>query len=193
MVLPDQIGEFGRRVKCSKCNNVWHQKLDVSITFEPISMTPIMHNMQMGRGVNLPALLPIKIPQYLYFLPILLISLILFLSVILFQDTFGIPSILTIGQPSITDVHINNNKDDAKIILSYKVINFSDNEVKMPLVRIRLFDKKHNMLKSHIVDQTQILLAPKQYLNIKTEFPSAPKSAQQVEITLGNKLDFILR
>ena len=61
MVLPDQIGEFGRRVKCSKCNNVWHQKLDVSYAFEPITMTPIMQNMQMGRGVNLPALLPITL------------------------------------------------------------------------------------------------------------------------------------
>lgn len=193
MVLPDQIGEFGRKVKCSKCNNIWHQKLDVSIKLEPISMTPIMHNTQMGRGVNLPALLPVKIPKYLYFLPLILISLILFLSVILFQDIFGVTSLLTIGEPSITDVHIDSNKDDSKITLSYKVINFSDHEVKMPLVRIRLFDQKHNLLKSHIVDQTQILLAPKQYLNIKTEFPSAPKSAQQVDITLGNKLDFILR
>jgi len=193
MVLPKQIGEFGRKVKCSKCDHIWHQYLNSPMKTESTHNTHSIANSRLGNGVNLPALLPIKIPQYLYCLPILLISLIIFLSVILFQDKFGIQSFLILGEPCVTDIHVENNKDQAKIILSYKIVNFSDNQIKMPLIRIRLFDSNNKMLKSHIVDQTKISLSPKQYINIKTEFPSAPKHAKKIDITLGNRLDFMLR
>src|SRR5690242_16472742 len=124
MVLPEQIGNFGRKVKCSKCGHIWHQKLANQLKLEPVmdfdeSYTPP----SFGNGVNLPALLPIKIPEYLYFLPFILIGLIITLSIILFQDSFGINSVLNQPKLNIKDIHVENQKDLGKVIISYKVMN----------------------------------------------------------------------
>jgi predicted Zn finger-like uncharacterized protein len=194
VILPEQIGASGRKVKCSKCGNIWHQLLKDHGRLEPMatantdSVRPIF-----GSGINLPALLPIKIPQYLYTLPILLISLIIALSIILFPDMFGIQPLTNSNELSVKDVHVENSKDADKIIISYKIANSSNYVKVMPLVRIRLFDENKRILKSHIDNQTNVSLAPKQYISIKTEFSSVPPSTEHVDITLGNKIDFILR
>ena len=193
MVLPEQIGPMGRKVKCSNCSHIWHQRLKESqLRVEPVfaidnKFTPS------GNGVNLPALLPIKIPAYLYTMPFVVIIMIILLCFILFQDKFGVPSIANQKELNISDVHIENIADIGKMIVSYKVVNNSDHETAMPLVRIRLFDKNKRVIKSHLADQTNVTLAPKQFLNIKTEFVSAPSATQEIDITLGNRLDFILR
>ena len=194
MVLPEQIGNFGRKVKCSKCGHIWHQKLTSQLRLEPImdfdsSYTPPV----IGNGVNLPALLPIKIPPYLYFLPFILIALIIALTIILFPNSFGLSSALNNPKLNIKDVHVENQKELGKVTISYKVMNSSARNLAMPLVRIRLIDKNDRAVKSYVEDKTNVVLSPNQYVNIKTEFVSVPPSAKDIDITLGNRLDFILR
>lgn len=194
VILPEQIGVGGRKVKCSKCGNIWHQLLKDQCQVEPM-ITANSENAKpiFGSGINLPALLPIKIPQYLYILPLLLISLIIALSIILFPNIFGIQSLTKTNELSIKDVRVENNKNVDKLIINYKIVNSSNYVRAMPLVRIRLLDEKKRIIKSHIDNQTNVNLAPKQYISIKTEFNSLPPSTEQVDITLGNKIDFILR
>jgi predicted Zn finger-like uncharacterized protein len=195
MVLPEQIGNFGRKVKCSKCAHIWHQKLTSQLKMEPLVMnfdnsyTPPV----IGNGVNLPALLPIKIPEYLYFLPFILIGLIITLSVILFPNIYGIDSALNHPKLNIKDIHVESQKELGKVIISYKVMNSSPKNIQMPLVRIRLIDKNSRPVKSYVEDKTSVTLLPNQYVNIKTEFVAVPASTKNIDITLGNRLDFILR
>lgn len=146
-----------------------------------------------GNGVNLPALLPVKIPEYLFFLPFILIGLIISLTVILFPNIYGISSVLNHPKLNIKDVHVENQKELGKIIISYKVMNSSFKNLQMPLVRIRLIDKNNRAVKSYTDDKTNVTLSPNQYLNIKTEFVAVPASTKNIDITLGNRLDFILR
>lgn len=194
MVLPEQIGNFGRKVKCSKCGHIWYQKLSTQLRLEPVmdfdsSYTPPT----IGNGVNLPALLPIKIPGYLYFLPFILIGLIIALTIILFPNSFGLSSALNNPKLSIKDIHVENQKELGKVTISYKVMNSSAKSLAMPLVRIRLIDKNDRAVKSYVEDKTNVVLSPNQYVNIKTEFVAVPPSAKDIDITLGNRLDFILR
>lgn len=193
VLTPEQIGAEGRRVKCSKCSHVWHQKLDANVKIEPLLSPMPMQDIQLGNGVNLPALLPIKIPVYMYVMPVLLLIATLFMLVAMFPDKLGIESILSNKHLSVKDITVNHQKDLGKITVSYKVFNASNKEAKMPLIRVRLFDKSNRVLKSSIVDHTQIDLAPKQYLLIKTEFAPAPPSAESVDVMIGNKIDFIFR
>lgn len=195
VVTAEQIGVQGRSVKCSKCANIWHQKLDNQLKIEPVitqdnTIQPIK---PIGNGVNLPALLPIRIPPYLYVLPFFMLGMIIFMFVMLFPNLFGFDSILNNKHLAIKDIQVDNQKDLGKITVSYKVLNSSENDVKMPLVRIRLFDKDNRVIKSLVDDHTNIDMSPNQFIQIRTEFVPAPPSTDSIDIMIGNKIDFILR
>ncbi len=194
IVSEEQIGAYGRKVKCSKCSNIWHQTLKDHLKLEPVIASSLVPPApQFGAGVNLPALLPVKIAGYLYIFPLALISLIIFLAILIFPQRFGINPAQSFNGLSIQDVQVQNYKEQHKIIISYKVVNSTKHEVTMPLIRVRVFDKNNRVVKSHIANQNNVNLAPKQYISIKTEFNSMPPSTEQVDITLGNKLDFVIR
>lgn len=193
VVNSEQIGKHGRKVKCSKCSHVWHQRLENQIKIEPTLAQSVPEITPLGNGVNLPALLPIKIPSYLYGLPVLLIGMIIFMVVTLFPNIFGISSILNDQNLSIRDLQIVNDKELNKITVAYKVLNSSDKNIKMPLVRIRLFDSNNRVIKSRIDDYSKIELAPSQNVSINTEFVPAPPATENIDVTIGSKLDFILR
>lgn len=195
VVAYEQLGEKGRKVKCSKCLHIWHQEPDISteaieqviaISSKPIMAEPI------GNGVNLPALLPIKIPAYLYTTPFLLLVMIIVIFVMLFPNFFGVKSLLNDDFLSIKDVSISNEQTKNKLLVSYKVLNAADFSTQMPLVRIRLLDKTKRVIKSHIVDHTNIKLSPRQFVLIKTELP-ASASTESIDLMIGNRMDFILR
>ncbi len=192
VVTPEQIGKHGRKVKCSKCSHIWHQKLDSPMRIEPTVLAPIEAT-PLGNGVNLPALLPIRIQPYLYALPFFMMAMILFMLTMLFPNNLGFDSLLNSKKLSVHDIKIENHKDLNKITVSYKVMNNSKKNLKMPLVRIRLFDGNSRILKSLIDDHTNIDMSPNQFIQVKTEFVPAPPSAKEIDIMIGNKVDFILR
>jgi len=188
VISPDQIGANGRKVKCSKCGTIWHQKPEDNARIEPIisplELTPL------GNGVNLPALMPTKIPTFLYIMPVILISLSILMSILLFSGSIDT---MLMTNVTIEDTKISHEKELNKISLSYKVMNSSNKEINMPLVRIRLLDKDYRVLKSNIENRSKLKLSPGQFIQVKTEFVPVPKNTESVDIMLGNKLDFILR
>lgn len=192
VVTPDQIGPQGRKVKCSKCSHVWHQTLNDQVKIEPL-LTPPSTPIPLGNGVNLPALLPVKIQPYLYISPAVMLILIIFMSIMIFPNALGINSLLNSNSLTIKDVEIDNQQELGKITVSYKVHNISDKAVKMPLVRIRLFDGNNRIIKSMVDDHTKIDMSPNQFIQIKTEFVPAPQNTESLDIMLGNKVDFIIR
>lgn len=191
VVTAEQIGAQGRKVKCSKCGNVWHQKLENNLRIEP-SITPVtIEATPLGNGVNLPALVPIKISPFLYGMPVILIGMIIFMSINLFPNVFRMSSILNNENLSIKDLQITNDKELNKITVAYKVLNSGKKTVKMPLVRIRLFDKNNRVIKT-LIDDRSMTMTPSQNISLKAEFIPAPANTENIEIMLGNKLDFFL-
>ena len=193
VVTPEQIGKEGRKVKCSKCSHVWHYKLADQLRIEPIITQPIAAT-PLGNGINLPALLPIKIQPYLYVMPVVMIGLIIFMLIMVFPTSLGINTLLNSNNLSIKDVQVQNQKDLDKITISYKIYNSASTIVKMPLVRIRFFDKNGKIVESKIDDQNiNVDMSPHQFIQIKTELVPAPSAADSIDIMIGNKIDFILR
>lgn len=202
VVTPIQIGPKGRRVRCSKCNHGWfvdalEEKLPDNIA-EPSSIIPdrVSGGSAGGflPGVNLPALLPINIPFYLYAIPTILTVLIIFGCVVLFQDKLSFLGFAGTSEDlSVHDINIDYNRKDGDITASYKIVNSAQKFVPVPLIRIRLLDKDHRALKTHITSNPNVDLAPKQYVGIRTNFADAPPNVEFIDISLGNRLDFILR
>jgi predicted Zn finger-like uncharacterized protein len=192
VVTSEQIGKHGRKVKCSKCSHIWHQRLDDQVRVEPTLTMPSVTT-PLGNGVNLPALLPIKIPHYLYMTPVLMLGLIILMLAMLFPNNLGFESLLNSNDLHIKDIQIENQKYLEKITVAYKVHNTSLKEVKMPLVRIRLFDKNNRIIKTLIDDHTDRDMAPNQFIKIEAEFVPAPPAADSIDIMIGNKIDFIIR
>ncbi len=189
VVTAEQIGKEGRKVKCSKCLHIWQQHPPEQLRVEP-KIESSTKTLPLGNGVNLPVLLPVKIPAHLlYGLPILLVSMIIFMFTILFQDNFVLPSILNTKDLIISD--ISYQRTLGKTAINYKVSNLSDKSVKIPLIRIRVFDKNHRLINFRIDDHSNIKLSPSQNVVIKTELEDVPPHAN-IDIMIGNKLDFIL-
>ncbi|MBN8522447.1 MAG: zinc-ribbon domain-containing protein [Rickettsiales bacterium] len=189
-VTAEQIGKNGRKVKCSKCFHIWHQKPLGQVKIEPKVELVSTKTPPLGNGINLPVLLPIKVPGHLlYGLPILLISMIIFMVTILFQDSFVLPSILNNQNLVISDVRPYQHLD--KTIINYKVTNLSSKSVKVPLIRIRIFDKNNRIISSRIENHNNIKLAPSENIILSTELVNIPPHAN-IDIMIGNKLDFIL-
>jgi len=189
VVTAEQIGKEGRKVKCSKCLHIWQQHPPEQLRVEP-KIESSTKTLPLGNGVNLPVLLPVKIPAHLlYGLPILLVSMIIFMFTILFQDNFVLPSILNTKDLIISDVSYQRTL--GKTAINYKISNLSDKSVKIPLIRIRVFDKNHRLINFRIDDHNNIKLSPSQNVVINTELEDVPTHAN-IDIMIGNKLDFIL-
>jgi predicted Zn finger-like uncharacterized protein len=192
VVTAEQIGD-GKKVRCSKCSHVWHQTLDKNVRIEPIVAAPEVVRTELGKGVNLPALLPVRVSPFLYGLPFLLIGMIIFMMVTLFPSIFQDYSFLNNKELNIYDLQIVKNKDLGKIIVAYKVINSSKHNVNIPLVRIRLFDKNNKLIEFKIDDYSKVELVPSQDATITSEFMLGPVEAENIDVMLGNELDFMLR
>ena len=201
VVTAAQIGPKGRRVRCSKCSHGWfveaqidEQKPDIA---EPSAIIPDRVGggaFAFMPGVNLPALLPINIPVYLYILPAILAIGIIFSCMVLFQDKLSFLGLSgTSDSLSVHDINIDYNRKDGSIVANYKIVNGAQKFVPVPLIRIRLLDKDHRALKSHITHNPNVDLAPKQYVGIRTNFADAPPNVEFIDISLGSRLDFILR
>ena len=189
-VTAEQIGKNGRKVKCSKCFHIWHQKPLGQVKIEPKVELVSTKTPPLGNGINLPVLLPIKVPAHLlYGLPILLVSMIIFMVAILFQGSFVIPSILNNKDLTISDIY--NQQELGKTTINYKVTNLSNKSIKIPLIRIRVFDKNNRLINSRIENHNNIKLAPSENIILSTELVNIPPHAN-IDIMIGNKLDFIL-
>ncbi|XVN43377.1 MAG: zinc-ribbon domain-containing protein [Candidatus Rickettsia vulgarisii] len=215
MVPQEQLGTIGRRVKCSKCQSTWYQLVD-SVTndqpqntennqqIEPSKIdnnvdnskinpsTPNERPIYLSKGTNLPALLPLKISQRSYIVPILLISIILLL---LFHDKFNLLALSKLNNNLliIDNIKTELNTNAKQVKVSYKITNNYNYNITIPLIRIRLLNEKHVVIKSYILEQKNIKLSPKQHIEINTNLYSVPASSNSLDIMLGNNLDFILQ
>ncbi len=189
-----KIGLYGDKVKCSNCLHIWHYGFNKEKIPPIITTTNNTEDISDNKTeINLPALMPEKIPLYLYALPFLIIGCIIFMATIIFAPLEWINSILNNTDLMINDVKIDHQKESSKIIITYKILNSSSEPIKIPLVRIRLLDQSNRIIKSKIDNHKHINIGPNQHIHISSEFYPIPKTVDNVDIMLGNKIDFLLR
>ncbi|MGI4776275.1 MAG: zinc-ribbon domain-containing protein [Janthinobacterium lividum] len=201
VVSPSQIGNGGRKVKCSKCNHIWHQgslnqfEPESGIYDENIDTDYALyaHREFYGSGANLPALLPAKASTKRPLVSFILACLIIILATLLFQNDLNYNYLSNSTGLDIKNVQIKNQEELGKIMVTYDIVNNSASKAKIPLIKIRLFDKNNRIIRTYITDQKRDTIAPGQALNIKKEFDSLTIFVKNIDITIGNQLDLILR
>nr|WP_253308088.1 MJ0042-type zinc finger domain-containing protein [Rickettsia endosymbiont of Ceutorhynchus assimilis] len=198
-VFNEQIGINGRKVKCSKCRHIWHQKLDYNATkltdFAKIEETPEaittpFKNEFYTEGSGLPALLPRKPPNYSFF-SLLWISFIIFSSIILLEDNCRF--LVRYDQLKIDHIVIQDIKNPDRIKISYAVTNPSSYQISNLIFRVRIIDKNRKILDSYVTNKMNINILPDQTINMAIELDGLPPFAEYLDITIGNKFDFLFK
>lgn len=193
-VSPQQIGEAGRRVKCSKCKNVWHATIDQNKIPNDEIIARRIQDQKYVSGSNLPAVIPIKIPNLLYYLPGVLLTLIIVSIFTLYPSMYNITGIYgPMNVPEglkIEQVIHDFNKERNHVSVEYSVINRSNSPQKVPLVQLKLIDKDDNVLRTAYADGNGMILEPNKMVRAKSEFNDVKSTSKFVEIALGSRLKF---
>lgn len=196
-VSPAQIGATGRRVKCSKCKNIWHATIpSENFLSQQILAERIDHQVQVA-GSNLPAVIPIKISKILWAAPGFLTFLILATLWMFFPNVTS--KIGLCGSMCIDDgIRIENvkhsyNQLNQSVILEYNIANRTSEKQKIPLVELKLFDKTGALLRKAYTENSGIELVPNSTIKGKAQFDMISPNAQKVAISLGSRLKFWLR
>ncbi len=196
-VSPAQIGATGRRVKCSKCKNIWHATLpEENFLSQQILVERIEHQIKVP-GANLPAVIPVKISKILYAAPGIL-TLLIFMTIWMFFPSFtskiGMCGSMCIDEGMrIENIHHSYNQLNQNVTLEYSIANRTSEKQKIPLVELKLLDKSGGVLRKAYTENAGLEIAPNTIIKGKAQFDMVSPNAEKVMISLGSRLKFWLR
>lgn len=197
VISESQIGTNGRKVRCSKCKHIWHADTNqVDGILDAIQKTENIEShvsKSSSNAVHLPAVIPIERHiTYKNHSNILLIGMITLLCTMLFASKFGYTELTQKHSVIIEDLAMEKDSDTNKIILKYKAYNNSKYTTKVPLLKVQLMDSNHKVLKTQIINNKKVKLYPNKFVWIKTDLLHSPKNTENIQVILGNRLDFLL-
>lgn len=190
------IGKNGRKARCSKCKHVWfvapeNKGKDVSKKQSINNKKPITAETKFydGNARLLPAVITTdnKKDSNFCFYKTILIFLGLFL--ILLFDIVDFGQFKFSNDFSVSDINATS-LDSNRIKVSCKIYNNTSKTMDLPIIRFRFYNKQSKIIERKLVENKLIKLEPKQSIDITKEFNTR---AANVDVTLGSKLDFILR
>lgn len=201
IVLDNQIGINGRRVKCSKCRHIWYQKLDYNTSklsdfdkdkVEAIK-TPIKNGYNNHFSANVPVILPYISPKRKYnVFPLLWTSFIIFCLAILLLDRFKVLS--KYDQLKIEEIKLGTSHREGVIKMFYKLSNNSDYLISNPLIKVKAMDGNNRALDEYIsITKLKAKIPPKQNTYVEMEIRGLPVTAKYIDVTIGNKIAFLLK
>ncbi|MDX1917140.1 MAG: zinc-ribbon domain-containing protein [Rickettsiaceae bacterium] len=199
-VLPAQIGTTGRRVKCSKCRNIWHASIPGhAIVKEDIIVQKTIISNSIT-GANLPTVIPIEISIMLYCLPFMLLGLILSTIWILypdFTDKIGVCGSMCAGKNMRVENVIYELQESSNTLnVKYNITNAGSVAAVLPLVHIFVTDKHNVKLYSYVADPNakgNISIKPGKSISAKTAFANMSPEAKFLNIELGSSVKFLFR
>ncbi len=189
-IRDNQIGNAGRKVKCSKCSHTWNYKTRKMDKIDPLITSESAQSENL-KNIHLPAILPAKTISFCG-TPLLLMGMIIFMILTLFPNILGINNIFNRTNLIIQNVQIMQDKKLNKFSIHYRLLNPTNKEITIPHIRLRLYNGSNELIKSKIDDYGNITLKPLQYADIKGDFTETFNNVTNIDITLGNKLDFML-
>lgn len=194
-VAPAQIGSTGRRVKCSKCKNIWLATIDHEIAaHEEVVVQRI--DTTMVSGSNLPAIIPIKIPSLLYFVPLIFLFLISFTTYVFYPEItlkFGVCGpMCTEKGIMVQDVVYDFERISSKFSIEYSVANHTNTRKTIPIVQVTLHDAGRKIKRIYKTDKP-IVLEPNSSLRNKLDFSNVSPHTKYAKIMIGSSIKFWFR
>ena len=192
IIADSKIGQYGRTVKCSQCNHIWHVCVEVlkedKIVYEQPRFDRQEHAFR--QGVNLPALRSNRVPTYFYIIPV-----IFAIFFVLSTNAFGILDVAhqSTNMLSIKDIQFYPNQGGSNVRVIYKIKNYDSDHHTIPQIRIKLIGNKNKVIKTYIIDQQNEIVEGKKSVTVKTDFNSVKKNVKKVDIKLLNKFNLLDR
>jgi predicted Zn finger-like uncharacterized protein len=205
-VKAEAIGEKGRKVKCAKCAHSWFQAPDAealaaiaaaNVQPEPEVIAPI------PQGSNVPVVT--KKPSPIFgkiiaaaacFAFMLFTSLINANSILpKMAGVYGMFGIYDSKDLALSDVVVKKVEDGnyQNLMVAGKIINSSDTPKHLPNVRVIIYDKDREKLKTITLDSEGVLVNPGEGIDFQNQVPRIPASSTTVVMDLGNSLDLASR
>lgn len=198
-IVPDNaIGSEGRKVKCNKCQNKWHQMPDTNIS----NVIPSIQNQAeinpVPENSNLPAIKKGKTSVLLKaVITILLVVNLIGLTIVYDEKILSIAPSMKNYYKAIgvyksqdvalynTSVEINEDSNTKQAIISGLVVNETDKELIMPSIKLVLYDKYNKKIQTlfwHVKDKT---IKAKEKLPFKKLLENLNKESHHLSIDLG--------
>jgi len=191
VVTADQIGESGRKVRCSKCKNTWRAMLPAA--YKSQSLNPDSDILKTPEsGIHLPVLSPLvkrkKSTPALYALFALFIMAIVMIFTVNGVDLSKIISFhnqdLKISEVKLYQLSPN------EILARYKIANHNSKPSAIPYVRIRLYDHANKLLDTRRISLDNTVLEPNESLNIKIPLEDIEPGVHSIDLSPCRWWDF---
>lgn len=201
VVTNNQIGVNGRRVKCSKCNHIWYQKLNYNteklhdfkenkVNFEAVK-TPIKNDYNDKFFANVPVILPYIPPKRKHnFFPFLWTSFIIFCLAILLIDSFEFLN--KYDQLKIEEINLKRSAGNDNVKIFYKLSNHSNYLISNPLIKVKVMDSNNQILSEYIsVTKLKAKIPAKQNVYVEMDVKGLPVNAKYIDVTVGNRVGLL--
>ncbi|MCP5369646.1 MAG: zinc-ribbon domain-containing protein [Rickettsiaceae bacterium] len=204
-----QFGDVARKVKCSKCQHIWHYQLEIPAQTIQECINDKTHKMdnQLNsylaseskendgdkqfsdrRKIHLPMIINSAKSQSLtYQTPIIICGLIVVLLVLLFSNSIYEKYLFKSKYLQIEQISLA--KTDVALEVSYLIKNNSKYKIYLPPITTKLLDKEENLVKSITDKHKNLAILPGHFVRITTIFKPTPNIAYKVAIDMQNNFN----
>jgi predicted Zn finger-like uncharacterized protein len=190
VVKSEQIGPQGRKVRCSKCRNMWHAK--IPSTRKTLALdNPVEILKTTEAEIHLPILSPNmrrkKPSNALHLMAPIILAIILcciYRGDELISLIKSTPRELSVSE--VRSYRINASK----MVVHYNIANHSNKALEVPHFRVRLYDEGHKLLETRHVSASKGSVEPNKTLTLKTPLRAVPETTHAIEISPWYWWDF---
>ncbi len=208
-VKAEDIGEDGRKVRCSICRHVWFQVLPPElpeILKSIAEMHPDTQEVQpIPEGSNLPAEISYSYREPVVFKAVFtcLVVILIFITSLVgnnkirpylgtYYNALGIYDDRGIILYNAT-AEKNNSETGQELLVKGRIVNESNSEKLIPNLRITLTNENYKSLRVVTLDSQGTLLMPGEGVNFENNIHNFPEGVSNVLMDIGNSVSLAAR
>lgn len=133
-----------------------------------------------------------QVHKFLYVYPILAVGLVFGMMFLGSKITVShLKDLLSNNNIMLENLSVDMNNSKDKMLISCNIINKSDANITLPIIRIRLLDSNRNVIDTHFIHKPDTT-KPNQPLKISAQFKNFSSESKFVDISLGTWQGFMI-
>lgn len=208
VVSAAQLGQAGRKVRCSNCKHLWfattptaeeaHNEPIIEEHIAPApdplqNITPIDYS-PMPPGVNLPAIIRNRGTLLSRVMFVMLIIIAVLLGMSTRKEQLNLSQLhMNITGLSASVLGVTQNKAKTDLVIRYEIHNKSDIKKSLPLVRAQFLDAQNKIIKSEIIKPADLFLHPDESIIFDTKFVMPHTNFAKIALDVGDRIDFLIK